>query len=88
MMMKKIAGSGVHETSGLPATFVVEYRIGIGGVHYTGAITLQGCGPSRLAGYMSWTRKTIPPGRALERKMRESIQVLDVEKLLAKVNQG
>ena len=88
MTTKKIAGSGIHEASGLPATFVAEYRMGIGGVRYAGVITLQGCRASRLAGYMSWTRKTIPPGRALERKMREAIQVLDVEKLLAQGAQG
>jgi hydrogenase maturation factor HypE len=80
--MKNLTGSDVHRASGREAQFVAEYRTGLTGVSYSGTITLVGCSPSRVGGFMTWRRKTIPPGRAVERAMRESIQFLHVERLL------
>ena len=81
--MKRITGSGIHYSSGLKADFAAEYRVGLAGVSYSGAITVEGCPPSRQGGFMTWSRKSIPPSRAVERTVRDSIQFLDVEKLLA-----
>ena len=81
--MKRITGIDTHRGSRRQAEFAAEYRIGLAGVSYSGTITLEGCRPSRLGGFMTWTLKTIPPGRAVERTVRETVQFLDVEKLLA-----
>ena len=81
--MKRIKGTGIHKSSGLKADFVAEYRVGLAGVSYSSEIAVEGCPPSRQGGFMTWSRKSIPPGRAVERIVRESIQFLDVEKLLA-----
>jgi len=81
--MKRIAGYENHRKSGLEAEFVAEYRMGLAGIHYSGSVTFAVCPPSRQSGFMVWGRKSIPPGRAIERTMRESVQFLDVDKLLA-----
>jgi hypothetical protein len=81
--MKRITGSDIHHGSGLRADYVAEYRVGVAGVTYSGAVTLEGCPPSRQGGFMAWGRKSIPPGHAVERTVRESIQFLDASKLLA-----
>ncbi|WP_141211385.1 hypothetical protein [Rhodoferax sp. TH121] len=81
--MKQIKGTGIHKNSGLKADFAAEYRLGLAGVSYSGVITVEGCPPSLQGGFMSWSRQSIPPGRAVERTVRESIQFLDVVKLLA-----
>lgn len=65
--MKRIAGSGIHHGSGLKTDFTAEYRVGLAGVSFSGAITLEGCPPARQGGFMAWSRKSIPPGRAVER---------------------
>jgi hypothetical protein len=83
MMTKKLSGSDVHRPSGIAAKFVAEYRIGFAGIYYSASITLEGCPPSRLSGFMVWSAKYFPPGRAVERSVRKSIQFLDAEKLLA-----
>lgn len=81
--MKRLTGSGIHHSSGLKADFAIEYRMGLAGVSYSGTITVEGCPPSLRGGFMAWNRTCIPPGRAVELAMRDSIQFLDVEKLLA-----
>ena len=81
--MKTISGSDVHKPSGIPVKFVAEYRIGFAGIYYSAAITLERCAPSRQSAFMAWSTKNFPPGRAVERSVRESIQFLDAAKLLA-----
>ncbi len=81
--MKHLAGTDIHTSTGRKAEFRADYHIGLAGVRYTGTITLEECPPSHLSGFMTWNRKSIPPGRAVERAVRESIQFLDVDKLLS-----
>lgn len=81
--MKLLTGTDVHNRTGRKAEFRAEYSVGLAGVRYSGTITLEDCPPSRLSGFMTWNRKSIPPGRSVERSMRESIQFLDVDKLLS-----
>ena len=83
MMTKTISGLDVHKPSGIPAKFVAEYRIGFAGIYYSASVTLERCSPSRQSGFMAWSVKHFPPSRAVERSVRESIQFLDAEKLLA-----
>ncbi|HEV6966787.1 hypothetical protein [Roseateles sp.] len=83
-MTKQITGSSVHGKSGIPATYVAEYRTGLAGIYYSATVVLEGCPPSRQSGFMVWSRKHFPPGRAVERTVRDSIQFLDVAALLAK----
>jgi hypothetical protein len=80
--MKRLTGVDTHQTTGRAADYEAEYRAGLAGVFYSGTITVAGCAPSRLSGFMVWNRKSIPPGRAVEKSVRETIQFLDVDKLL------
>ncbi|RQP23489.1 hypothetical protein [Piscinibacter terrae] len=80
--MKHINGTGMHHESRRRAQFSAEYRISLSGISYSGSITLDGCRPAAFRGHMSWTPGTIWPARAVERDVRETIQYLDVEKLL------
>jgi len=79
-MMKRISGVELHQSSRRSATYEAEYRVGLFGVQYSGTITLEGREPSRLGGCMAWGMKSIPPGRAVERTIRELVQRLSVEK--------
>ncbi len=83
MVKRTISGFDVHTSSGIPAEFIADYRIGFAGIYYSASITLEHCPPSRLGGFMAWSTRHLPPSRAVERTVRQSIQFLDAEKLLA-----
>lgn len=80
--MKRLTGSDTHTPTGRQAHYVAEYRYGLIGVSFSGTITVEGCAPSRVGGFMAWNRDSIPPGKAVERSIRKTIQFLDVSKLL------
>lgn len=80
--MKRIIGTETHRASGRQVEFSAEYRFGIAGVSYSAVLTAEGCQPSRIGGFMVWALRFIPPGRAVEKTVRQSVQFLDVAKLL------
>jgi hypothetical protein len=87
-MNREFAGRYRHTPTGREVNYEARYKLSAFGVVYE-ADALFGSKRARLVnGVISWGLRALPPRRRVEDAVRETIDIIDMQKLEAKASEA
>jgi hypothetical protein len=84
---RQFEGEYIHKYSNTMIGYVCRYHFALLGVVYEAEAKLDGKSKRLVQGVIGWGLGAIPPRRRLEASIRETIDIIDIEKLRAAINE-
>lgn len=88
MTARIVQGEHLHIPSGTVVRFVGRYELKAIGVVYEADAFLNRRSTSIVRGVIAWGFRAIPPKRRVEATIRETIDLIDMDKLVAALNES
>ena len=88
MPTREIHGEYVHPHSNAVLRYVCRYELKPIGIVYEAEAGFEGKSKRIVMGVIPWSFRAFPPRRRVEKTIRETIDILDIEKFKAALSEA